>query len=93
MNFINPKLSRKLKVFVTLIGIMLLIHACANRGTGPTGGPKDITPPRVMKSFPANGALNFKKKQIQIDFDEMISIEKPTENVIISPPQLKPPDV
>jgi len=93
MNFINPKLSSKLKVFVTLIGIVLLIHACANRGSGPTGGPKDTTPPRVMKSFPANGALNFKKKQIQIDFDEMISIEKPTENVIISPPQLKPPDV
>ena len=70
-----------------------LVHSCANRGGGPTGGPKDTTPPKVLKSIPKNGALNFKRKQIQIDFDEMVSIEKPNENVIISPPQVKPPDV
>ena len=70
-----------------------MVYACANRGTGPTGGPKDTTPPKVMKSTPQNGTLNFKKKQIEILFDEMVSIEKPNENIIISPPQLKSPDV
>lgn len=85
----------KTKIYIAIItfGIIFLVYACANKAQGPTGGPKDTTPPKVLKSFPANGSLNFKKKLIQINFDEMVSIDKPTENVIISPPQLKPPDV
>ena len=82
-----------LKYITVCLIISFLVYACANRGTGPTGGPKDTTPPKVMKSTPANGSLNFKKKQVQIEFDEMVSIDKPNENVIISPPQLKPPDI
>lgn len=70
-----------------------MAYSCANRAQGPTGGPKDEEPPKVLKSYPQNGTLNFNKKQIQIDFDEMVSIEKASENVIISPPQMKPPDV
>jgi len=73
--------------------IMLLVHACANKAQGPTGGPKDKTPPRVLKSFPSNDALNFKKKLIEIDFDKIVTIDNPNENVIISPPQRKSPDV
>ncbi|MFA5045947.1 MAG: Ig-like domain-containing protein [Paludibacter sp.] len=71
----------------------ILVYACANKAQGPTGGPKDITPPRVLRSIPENGSINFSKKQIQVDFDEIISIDKPAENVIISPPQVTPPDV
>lgn len=77
----------------SILFIVLLVYACANRGQGPTGGPKDVTPPKVVKSTPRNGAVNFKKKLIEIEFDENISIEKASENVIISPPQVKPPDV
>jgi hypothetical protein len=83
----------KIQTALIVLGIMLLVHACANKAQGPTGGPKDTTPPRVMKSVPLNNTLNFSKKQIYIDFDEMVSIEKPADNVIISPPQVKPPDV
>jgi len=86
-------IKSKIKFGVITIGLAFLVHACANRGSGPTGGPKDTTPPKVMKSNPVNGALNFNKKQIQIDFDKMVSIEKPNENVIISPPQIKMPDI
>ena len=86
-------MKSKIKIALIVSAISLLVYACANRGSGPTGGPKDITPPKVMKSSPVNGSLNFKKKQIEILFDEMVSIEKPNENIIISPPQLKPPDV
>ncbi len=84
---------KTLKYISVCLIISTLVYACANRGQGPTGGPKDINPPKVLKSIPMNGSLNFKKKLIQIDFDEMVSIEKPNENIIISPPQLKPPDV
>lgn len=70
-----------------------LYHGCANRAQGPTGGPKDTIPPVVVKSFPENGSTNFHKSQIEIDFDENVSVQKISENVIISPPQLHPPDV
>ena len=83
----------KIYIAVIIIGIMWLVYSCANRGTGPQGGPKDTTPPKVMKSFPANGSLNFRKKQIQIQFNKMVAIDKPAENIIISPPSQKPPDV
>jgi len=83
----------KIQTALIIVGIMLLVYACANKAQGPTGGPKDETPPKVMRSVPLNNSLNFSKKQIYIDFDEMVSIEKANENVIISPPQVKPPDV
>jgi len=81
------------KYILFYLGVLFLTYSCANKSVGPTGGPKDKTPPRVMKSSPKNGALNYNKRQIEIDFDEMISVEKPNENVIISPPQVKPPDI
>lgn len=84
---------QKYKSLILILSIGLLLYACANKAQGPTGGPKDITPPKVLKSYPQNGATNFAKKQILIDFDEIISIDKPAENVLISPPQLVPPDV
>jgi len=88
-------MSNKIKIYfaVVSLGILFLAYSCANKAQGPTGGLKDVTPPRVVKSFPVNGSINFKKKQIQIEFNEIVSIEKVTENVIISPPQVKPPDV
>ena len=59
-------MKNKTKILTVLIifAIMLLVHACANRAQGPTGGPKDLTPPSVLRSIPGNGALNFKKKSI-----------------------------
>lgn len=83
----------KIYLFIVAVGLILLVNACANMSQGPTGGPEDITPPKVVKSFPANGSLYFKKKQIQIDFDEIVTVEKASDNVIISPPQQNPPDV
>lgn len=77
----------------TAFVVLLFFYACANRGQGPTGGKKDIIPPKVMKSFPVNGSLYFDKKEIQIEFDENVSIEKASDNVVISPPQVKPPEV
>jgi hypothetical protein len=50
-----------IKIFIVL-SIAFTVYSCANKAQGPTGGPKDETPPKVMKSTPLNGALNFKKK-------------------------------
>jgi len=88
-------MNKKTKILSALIifAIMLLVYACANKAQGPTGGPKDKTPPSVLKSFPANGSLNYKKKLVEIDFDKIVTVEKPNDNVVVSPPQQKPPDI
>lgn len=78
-----------------LIGVVLglLCVSCANRGTGPQGGPRDTIPPMVVKESPMNGSLNFDAKRIEIHFDEYIQLDNVQKNVLISPPQQTPPDV
>ena len=68
---------------------LLLIHACARPGM-PTGGPPDLTPPRYVSSKPEPNAINFRGKKIEIQFDELVKIDK-TDKVIITPPQKKNP--
>lgn len=84
-----------MKYFRLIIQLVLVftIVSCANRAAGPTGGPKDSIPPVVLRTIPVNNALNYKKKEIQVFFDENISLEKVNENVIISPPQKTQPIV
>lgn len=83
-------------VFVLLtmaFAAYIIAIACANRGAGPQGGPKDITPPHPIKSTPNLNTLNYKKNRIEIIFDEIIQVEKAFDNVIISPPQKQMPVV
>lgn len=84
---------RKIFASIIIIAIGFIVYSCANKAQGPTGGPKDETPPVALKSTPVNGAVNFKKKEIQIFFNENISVENVSDNVLISPPQIKQPDV
>ena len=79
---------RKIRAF--LYGLSLFLLGCAQIIT-PTGGPKDETPPKVVGEWPANQSVNFSANQIEIEFDEFIVFDKPSENVIISPPLLKSP--
>jgi uncharacterized protein (DUF2141 family) len=47
----------------------------------------------VVRSSPINGAVNFKKKDIQVYFNENITLDKVSENVVVSPPQKTQPIV
>lgn len=71
---------------------LLLTAACASIGS-PDGGRFDETPPRVVGSSPADGAVNVSKRKVQILFDEYVKLEKASEKVIISPPQIEPANV
>ncbi len=45
----------------------------------PSGGPKDVTPPEIIKIIPPNGSVNIKDKAIEITFSEYLdesSIDK-----------------
>jgi hypothetical protein len=51
------------------------------------------TPPVVVKSLPAQGALNFKGSKIAIGFDEYVVLDNITEKFMVSPPLKKKPRV
>lgn len=71
---------------------LVLTAACASIGN-PDGGRFDETPPRVVGSSPADGAVNVSKRKVQILFDEYVKLEKASEKVVISPPQIEPANV
>ena len=75
------------------VALILLCSACANRGQGPQGGPRDTIPPMVLKELPVNGTLAFTNQKVEITFDEYIQLDNVQNNVLISPPQQNPPEV
>ncbi len=72
--------------------ISLLFTQCAKRGT-PTGGLLDSIPPAFLRAAPENYSVNFNKEEIRIYFDEYIKLEKPQQQIIISPPMALKPDI
>ena len=69
-----------------------LISSCARMGQ-PDGGWYDDDPPRVLYSTPAEQATNVTSKKMTIYFDEFIKLADPSQNVIVSPPQLEMPEI
>ena len=77
----------------SLILLVVVLASCANRGSGPQGGPKDSIPPVPLKFEPELGALEFKGKKIEVTFDEYLQLDNVAQNLLMSPPQQTPPDV
>ena len=76
--------------WVVTVVVGLLLVACASIGS-PEGGPRDYTPPQMVKSSPEPGALNFKGNKVEIVFDEFINLKDQQKKVIISPaPKTQP---
>lgn len=68
----------------------VLCYSCANMAA-PTGGAYDFDPPVVKSATPGFNSLNASPSRIVIEFDENIKIEKPSEKVIVTPPQKNMP--
>lgn len=77
---------------VLLLLLACGFYACASMGS-PAGGDYDVEPPRFLKSDPLPNTTRFDRNKITLFFDEYILIEKPSEKVIITPPQKKAPDI
>ena len=71
--------------------VMALFGACA-KVAAPVGGPRDTTPPKIVKEVPANQSVNFHEKQIRITMDEFFTLNNPNDNVMVSPPFAHPID-
>ena len=78
----------KMKYLFFALALLLtafLAQQCAN-AVAPTGGPKDTTPPVVVAAVPENQSTHFIGKKIEITFDEYITLDNASQNVMISPP-------
>lgn len=71
-------------VFLLLALPGLLMVSCANLGA-PTGGPKDLAPPNLLSTFPADQSTNFKGQSVILTFDEWIEVRKLNQNLQIAP--------
>lgn len=92
---VNDKNNKKKSLLVDIFGVALLLGmaiSCASVGH-PDGGPVDEAPPKFVKSTPHPGATNNTRGRIRLEFDEFIKLDKPGEKIIISPPQVKQPEI
>ncbi|MBN8696502.1 MAG: Ig-like domain-containing protein [Bacteroidetes bacterium] len=71
---------------------LLLLASCAQI-VAPGGGAKDTTAPTVLKYNPDSAQLGFNSKLIEINFDEYIQLKDLNNQLIISPPLNKTPDI
>lgn len=72
--------------------LLATLANCANRGT-PSGGEKDVEPPKITRSVPENYSTNFTGKEIKIYFNEYVKIKDIQKQLIISPPMDPEPDI
>lgn len=87
------KHARPLIIAIMALYGIITILSCANRGTGPQGGPKDTTPPQVVKYSPADGSVRMQMNKIEITFDEIVVLQNASQKIIVSPPQRVPADI
>lgn len=85
-------MNRALYKPLYLILVCLLLANCANRGR-PSGGPKDLDPPIIVKTQPKNFSTNFKGTEITIFFNEYIKVNNLQKQLIISPPMDPAPEI
>jgi hypothetical protein len=74
-----------------LIFIVLFIFGCAAQQP-PQGGPRDQTPPKLVKAIPGNKTRNFAAKQIDLEFDEFIKLNNAYQEISMSPAMEKQPE-
>ena len=71
-------------IYVALISILGLVFSCA-QVVMPSGGPKDTSPPKPIKSYPEWGSTNFEDQKVVIQFNEFVELDNPTQKISISP--------
>lgn len=79
-------------ISILILAGIIIVAACAKQGS-PAGGPKDTTPPVIIKSSPLNGSTSFTGKTITLTFDEFVVLDKIQEKFMISPPVEKKPEI
>ncbi len=84
----NKRFSKN-SFFSLAMLLVALVYGCASMRS-PEGGPKDTTPPKVLKMEPKNYSTNFNAQKITIEFDEYFNLQNEFKEVSVSPEQDKP---
>lgn len=92
LNWKDNSLKRLIRNVFYTASIAGIVYSCASIGR-PDGGEYDEAPPKFIGSTPPPGATNNTRKRISIEFDEFIKLEKANEKVVVSPPQVKQPEI
>ena len=70
-----------------------IFYSCANQ-IALTGGPRDTEPPQLdTLTSSANYQLHYVKSEMELNFDEFITLKSPGQQIIISPPLQYPLDI
>ncbi len=75
-----------------LFGILVLNWSCANI-IPLEGGPKDTTPPKMLKVVPDTFKTRFSGNKISLYFDEFVTVKNASKEVFVSPPLKQKPDL
>lgn len=92
LQFENQKIKQIIRRTLPVVTLVVMLYSCASIGR-PEGGPRDFDPPRFIGSNPPAGAVNSQRTKISLQFDEFIKLEKATEKVVVSPPQIQQPEI
>jgi hypothetical protein len=84
---LNPKPAFFSKNLFFLM-VILLVYGCASIQK-PQGGPRDLTPPKLLKAMPENMTRNFAATEIKLEFDEFFKLSNQYQEISISPAQEK----
>ena len=77
-------------IILLLYKLLVYTSGCAQI-IPPTGGPRDSLPPVMLGAVPKDSTLNFTGNKIILTFDEYIQLERPEEQLIVSPvPKVSP---
>jgi hypothetical protein len=83
---------KKYQFIFIVFSLLILSRGCAKVGS-PMGGPKDETPPRVIRSSPDNYSTKFEGNRIEVEFDEYIQLKNINQELVVSPPLKEKPVV
>ena len=73
-----------MRKFYSLLFLAAAISSCAIK-VNPEGGPKDVTPPVILSCEPANQSSNIKPTDIEISFDEFVTLKDLNTQLVTSP--------
>jgi len=83
--------SNILQFLLATIGLSLAL-GCANI-VPPSGGARDNVAPKLIQASPPDKTLNFTANQINLQFNEFISLKDVANKLLVSPPMVKKPTV
>jgi len=76
---------------ILFLAVLFCVFGCANQQP-PHGGPKDVTPPRLLKATPQNMSRHFNSKTVELDFDEYFKLSNQYTEITMSPTPDKQPE-